>query len=64
VRGVVGKPSRRVVSIVAWWIVAVGAALILIGAFVPGRLVISVVVGGLVLAALGFAVFVVGLLRY
>ena len=57
-----GKPSRRAVSITAWCTAAVGALLMLVSTFLSDRLLVPAAVAGLVLVAVGFAVFFVRLL--
>ena len=56
------KPSGRAVSITAWCSAAVGTVLISVSAFLADRLVIPAVVAGLVLVAVGAAVFFMCLL--
>jgi hypothetical protein len=58
----VGKPSGRAASITAWCSAVVGTVLITAGALLSDRLVAPTVVAGLVLVAVGVAVFVVRLL--
>jgi hypothetical protein len=58
----VAKPSGRAVSITAWCSAAVGTALISVSALLADRLVIPAVVAGLVLVAVGVAVFLMRLL--
>ena len=58
-----GKPSGRATLITAWCIAAVGAVLMLVSTFLSDRLVVPAGVAGLVLVAVGAAVFSVSLLR-
>ena len=57
------RPSRRPVSITAWCSAAVGTVLISVSTFLSDRLFVPTAMAGLVLAAVGVAMFVVCLLR-
>ena len=57
------KPSERPASITAWCTAAVGAVLMLLSTFLSDRLLVPAMVAGLVLIAVGAAMYVVHLLR-
>jgi hypothetical protein len=58
----VDKRSGRAASITAWCTAAVGTLLMLVSTFLSDRLLVPAVVAGLVLVAVGVAVFFVRLL--
>ena len=57
------RPSGRPESIIAWCSAAVGTVLLSISTFLSDRLLLPAAVAGLVLAAVGVAVFLVRILR-